>query len=205
MSAIFCRGNPSVVPSLGQARGPAPTADDVRTPPPHGGHLACVVGLPDLGRLEPFTKAVSIHEIALGSAHLSGSRKAQTDLAVMGEELIAMVQKGSLSTLLTETINLADVPQALSRLSRRQINFGLNGDYIESEPGEMPADIFEQHHVMLNLRDEPQRIEHSRDGVSHEFIYHKDEIAVTHASVRSSWRWDEKSKVIITLEPDKLQ
>lgn len=87
----------------------------------HGGHLACVVGLPDLDRLEAFTKAVSIHEIAMGSAHLSGSRKAQTDLAVMGEELIAMVQKGSLSTLLTETIDLADVPLALSRLSRRHV------------------------------------------------------------------------------------
>lgn len=87
----------------------------------HGGHLACVVGLPNLDGLEPFTKAVSIHEIALGSAHLSGNRKAQTDLAVMGGELIAMVREGSLSTLLTETIALTDVPQALSRLSRRHV------------------------------------------------------------------------------------
>lgn len=80
----------------------------------------------------------------------------------------------------------------------------LTFEYIESEPGEIPADIFDQHHVMLNLRDEPQRIEHWRDDVYHEFIYHKDEIAVTPAGVRSGWRWDEKSKVIIILYRIKL-
>ena len=87
----------------------------------HGGHLACVVGLPDLNRLERFTKAVSIHEIALGSAHLYGSHSAQADLSAMGNELIDMVQKGSLSTLLTETIDLASVPRALVRLSQRHV------------------------------------------------------------------------------------
>lgn len=87
----------------------------------HGGHLACVAGLPDLTRLKQFTKAVSIHEIALGSAHLSGNLKAQIDLAAMGTELITMVQQGRLSTLLAETIELDSVPRALARLSRRHV------------------------------------------------------------------------------------
>jgi NADPH2:quinone reductase len=39
-----------------------------------GGHLACVAGLPDFGQIEPFTRAISIHESALGGAHLSGDR-----------------------------------------------------------------------------------------------------------------------------------
>lgn len=87
----------------------------------HGGHLACVVGLPDLTHLGRFTKAISIHEIALGSAHLHGNQKSQADLAAMGTELIAMIQKGSLSTLLSETIDLASIPQALVRLSQRHV------------------------------------------------------------------------------------
>ena len=88
---------------------------------PMGGHLACVAGLPDLTRLERFTKAVSIHEIALGSAHLFGNQKAQADLAAMGRELITMVQKAKLATLLAETIDLEAVPEALTRLSRRHV------------------------------------------------------------------------------------
>ena len=87
----------------------------------HGGHLASVVGLPDLGRLERFTKAVSVHEIALGSAHLFGGKNAQADLAAMGEELITMVREERLSTLLAETVDLGSVPAALARLSRRHV------------------------------------------------------------------------------------
>ncbi|MCG8617901.1 MAG: zinc-binding dehydrogenase [Desulfobacterales bacterium] len=87
----------------------------------HGGHLASVVGLPDISRLTPFTKAVSVHEIALGSAHLNGGRNAQADLAAMGEELITMVREGKLATLLTETVDLASVPEALTRISRRHV------------------------------------------------------------------------------------
>src|SRR5262249_53066627 len=35
----------------------------------YGGGIACMAGLPDLGRLKPFRKAPSIHEVALGPAH----------------------------------------------------------------------------------------------------------------------------------------
>ena len=70
----------------------------------------------------------------------------------------------------------------------------------------MPTKVFDQHHVLLNLKDEPHRVENWRDGEHRDFIYHKDEIVVTPAGVRSGWRWHEKSKVIvITLEPEKLQ
>ena len=79
-------------------------------------------------------------------------------------------------------------------------------EYLEAEPGKMPTIIFDQHHVLLNLRDEPQRIENWRDGEHRDFIFHKDEIVITPAGMKSGWRWYEKSKVIvITLEPDKLQ
>ena len=79
-------------------------------------------------------------------------------------------------------------------------------EYFEAEPGEMPTKIFDQHHVLLNLRDKPQRVENWRDGEHRDFIFHKDEIVVTPAGVRSGWRWHGRSKVIvITLEPEKFQ
>ena len=86
-----------------------------------GGHLACVAGFPDFSKIEPFTRAISIHESALGGAHLSGDRTAQVDLARMGKELIELVREEKLSPMLTEVISLEEIPQALIRLSQRHV------------------------------------------------------------------------------------
>ncbi len=79
-------------------------------------------------------------------------------------------------------------------------------EYFEAEPGQMPTEVFDQHHILLNLRDEPQRVENWRDGEHREFRFEKHDIVVTPAGVQSGWRWHERSKVIVvTLEPDKLR
>ncbi len=92
---------------------------------------------------------------------------------------------------------------ALARPSAADL---LTLEYFEAAPATMPAEVFDQHHILLNLREEPHRVENWRDGEHRDFIYHKDEIIVTPAGVRSGWRWHARSKVIvITLEPDKLE
>ena len=79
-------------------------------------------------------------------------------------------------------------------------------EYFEAEPAAMPIDRYEQHHIILNLRDEPHRLENWRDGEHRDFIYHKNEIIVTPAGVSSGWRWHVKTKcIIITLEPAKFE
>lgn len=79
-------------------------------------------------------------------------------------------------------------------------------EYFEAPPGEMPAEVFAQHHVLLNLKDEPHRVENVRDGEHRDFVFRKNEIVVTPAGVCSGWRWHETSRVlVITLEPDALQ
>lgn len=79
-------------------------------------------------------------------------------------------------------------------------------EYFEAEPASMPTDRYEQHHIILNLKDEPHRLENWRDGKYRDFIYHKDEIIVTPAGVESGWRWHVKSKcIIITLDPAKFE
>jgi len=81
-----------------------------------GGGLACIAGLPDFARWRPFARALSVHEIALGGAHLSGDRPAQDDLARIGRELGALAGAG-IDPMLEHQIDLAEVPAALARIA----------------------------------------------------------------------------------------
>ena len=81
----------------------------------------------------------------------------------------------------------------------------LSLEFFKAEPGEMPYDVFEQHHILLNLKDEPHRVENWRDKEHRDFLLQHNEIIVTPAGVRSGWKWHSQSKVIIiTLNPTKL-
>lgn len=86
----------------------------------HLGHLVYIAGAPDFTKVKPFTTVPSYHEIALGAIH-QADEASQTDLAVMGDEMLKMVTEGKLSPLLSETVPLKDVPQALERLSDRHV------------------------------------------------------------------------------------
>ena len=87
----------------------------------YAGHLACVVGLADLTELKPFTTSASIHEIALGAAHLAGSDHGIRDLAAMGRELSALVATGDITVPLNEVVPFQDIPEALNRLAQRNV------------------------------------------------------------------------------------
>ena len=79
-------------------------------------------------------------------------------------------------------------------------------EYFKAEPDAMPTRVFDQHHILLNLKDEPHRVENWRAGEHRDFIYHKHEIILTPAGVESGWRWHAKSKVIVvTLDPAKFE
>lgn len=74
--------------------------------------------------------------------------------------------------------------------------------YFQAPPDEMPEDVFDEHHLLLNLRDDPHRVQNRRDGELRDFIYHKNEIIMTPAGTKSGWRWFAQSDVIVvTLEP----
>lgn len=79
-------------------------------------------------------------------------------------------------------------------------------EFFEAEPAEMPSDVYSQHHIVINLRETPQRIENWRDADHRDFMYYRHEIVVTPAGIRSGWKWYEKTKcIIITLEPEKFE
>jgi AraC family transcriptional regulator len=82
----------------------------------------------------------------------------------------------------------------------------LNLEFFEAEPAGMPTAVFDQHHLLLNLREEPHRVENWRDGVHRDFTYRLHEIVLTPAGVRSGWYWHARSKVIvITIDPLRLE
>lgn len=85
------------------------------------GGIACVAGLPDLTALEPFTKAPSIHEVALGAPYVTGDQQGLDDLARIGMEFGALAAKGQVRPMVEEMVTLEDIPDALVRLSMRHV------------------------------------------------------------------------------------
>jgi AraC family transcriptional regulator len=82
----------------------------------------------------------------------------------------------------------------------------LNLEYFEAEPARMPHEVFSQHHLLLNMRDTPMRVENWRDTTHRDFTYLPGEIVLTPAGIRSGWHWHERSKVIvITILPAMLE
>lgn len=79
-------------------------------------------------------------------------------------------------------------------------------EYFEADPNVMPTKVFDQHHILLNLKEEPHRVENWRDGTHRDFTFRKHEIIVTPAGVESGWRWHATSKVVVvTLDPNKFE
>jgi AraC family transcriptional regulator len=78
--------------------------------------------------------------------------------------------------------------------------------YFQAEPSSMPEEVYAEHHILINVRDEPMRTQNVRNGVMHDFTMAKNDVVVTPAGVRSGWRWFETSDVVIvTMEPEGLR
>ena len=67
-------------------------------------------------------------------------------------------------------------------------------EYFEAEPASMPTQIFQQHHILLNLKETPHRVENWRDGEHRDFSYRKHEIIVTPAGVERVGAGHEQSR-----------
>lgn len=78
--------------------------------------------------------------------------------------------------------------------------------YFQAPPDSMPTEVFAEHHILLNLKEEPHRVQNFRDGETRDFTFSKHDIIVTPAGMRSGWRWFATSDVIVvTLDPDRVQ
>lgn len=87
----------------------------------YNGQLVTIDPLPNLGRTPAYTYASSIHEVALGGAYAAEHMPTQRDFAAIGDEMLAMLAAGSLDPMITETLTLDDIPDALKRLRERKV------------------------------------------------------------------------------------
>lgn len=118
---------PAVVRELTQGRGVDAIVDTVSADTAtaglemlaFGGGIACVAALPDLSRFQSFGKALSVHDIALGGAHLSGDRMAQAQLAQIGRDFGRLVSDRAITPMLENVIRLEDIPDSLAHLSQQ--------------------------------------------------------------------------------------
>lgn len=84
------------------------------------GGIACVAGLPTLNE-STFDNARSVHGVAYGGAHTSNNRAAQLDLALMAEEMIALVAARKIDPMIEQVIGLEDIPGGLAQLETRHV------------------------------------------------------------------------------------
>jgi NADPH:quinone reductase-like Zn-dependent oxidoreductase len=85
----------------------------------HTGGIACVAGRPDLAAIPAFAISPSVHEISLGAAYSAGRDKHIRDLGVMLTELLTAVADGSLDPMLSRTVGIDDIPDALEEIGTR--------------------------------------------------------------------------------------
>lgn len=85
------------------------------------GELAAIVEHPDFNRLRFYEKAMSLHEVALGGAHINGDMRAQLQLAEIGNEFARLVVEGKIKPLNSKLIEIKEIPFYLSELKKRHV------------------------------------------------------------------------------------
>ncbi|QCT02109.1 Alcohol dehydrogenase zinc-binding domain protein [Paenibacillus algicola] len=85
------------------------------------GQISFIAGPPSINEAISFAHPLSFHSIALGSVHASGNLAEQRKLAQMGDHMLSMLQEGKITSTLSSTITLDEVPAALTDIATRHV------------------------------------------------------------------------------------
>lgn len=85
------------------------------------GAIACVARLPDLEKFRQSSHALSIHEINLGGVYRSGSITSIDRLGATGRRFAEFIGNMSIKSMVTEVVSLKQIPDALNRLTMRNV------------------------------------------------------------------------------------
>ena len=88
----------------------------------HAGHLVAVAGRPDLRAIPEFGLAPTVSEVALGAAYTHGGHAGRQWLRWGLERLMLLIEEGHLHPPDIEVIGFDDIPKALDRLARREVD-----------------------------------------------------------------------------------
>lgn len=86
------------------------------------GHLVGIQGRPASWPDAPFTRAISMHEVALGALHRFGDDAAWSALVTAGESLMNDLASGALSPETLITLDFETLPAALEALRKRNFS-----------------------------------------------------------------------------------
>lgn len=86
-----------------------------------GGQIVCIVDLPDFSQIRFFEKGISIHEVALGAAHLNGDLRAKAHLAEMGDAYMKYLVDGTIRPPSVRLVSAEDIPKSLKTLESRHV------------------------------------------------------------------------------------
>ena len=86
------------------------------------GQLVAVVEHPDFNRLSFYEKGMSIHEVALGGAHINGDYRAQRKLAEIGDRYAELLLSKQIRLPDIRKIRLPEIPEALKELEKRHVS-----------------------------------------------------------------------------------
>jgi NADPH:quinone reductase len=101
--------------------GPKNGVDNLRLLGPEGG-AAFIAGLPDLSGIDDLPYSIAIHDIGLGGVLVAPHfRRQQEDLAKMAFEMITLLQRGEIRSMVSRIISLEEVPQSLATLAEGHV------------------------------------------------------------------------------------
>lgn len=83
------------------------------------GHLVAVLGRVEQSPLPPFTRCLSLHEIALGAQHAHGSARQWQQLVQAGESMLTAMVSGAMPTAPLAVRDFAALPAALAEAKRQ--------------------------------------------------------------------------------------
>ncbi|EDX82414.1 transcriptional regulator, AraC family protein [Synechococcus sp. PCC 7335] len=79
-------------------------------------------------------------------------------------------------------------------------------EYFEIEAGQMPPLVYSTHHILINLKESPIRVENWRDKEYRDFQFSHHEIVITPAGMKSGWHWHGLANtIVITIDPTSLK
>jgi len=86
------------------------------------GHIVCIQGRLPQWPNEPFGRALSMHEVALGALHIHGDGDDWSRLVRAGEGLLQQIADGSLQSESAVVREFTDLPELLGLLQHRQFS-----------------------------------------------------------------------------------
>lgn len=87
----------------------------------YGGTIACIAGLPDTNKLDPFSRAFTITNVILGWAHASERSESVFELRYIGDELGLMVANGAVHPVIDSVIGFDEIIDGLDKIAGRHV------------------------------------------------------------------------------------